>query len=266
MMDELIYGMVTASATVAGGLWVARRPSRWLTAERQLTLVAMGAGLLLATLCVELLPESFEHGGPRAAWAMLAGVLTVMAFERYLAPRLSMFDTPAACCAHDHHDHHDHGEVVHLHAHDGVLGREGACTALGCLLVCTFFDGVAIAASFGVSVQVGLLVGLGLVLHLIPEGLLAAVVVRAAGYTPRRAAQAAFAVGAALLAGMVATRVLGGALGALEAALPFAAGVIMHVLTSQLMPAAQRLRHGLPLLAGMAVLFAALEGLLPHTH
>ena len=83
-MEALVYGMVTASATVAGGWWMATRPASWLTVERQATLMAMGGGLLLATLGTELLPEAVAHGGDGAFLALVAGIhIQLVEFAAY---------------------------------------------------------------------------------------------------------------------------------------------------------------------------------------
>jgi hydrogenase/urease accessory protein HupE len=69
-----------------------------------------------------------------------------------------------------------------------------------------------------------------------------------------------------LLAGVLAASLLGEALGHGAVALPFAAGVITHVVLTQLVPVAMRHRLGLPLLLGVAIAVGMFERLIPHTH
>ena len=299
MDNTLVYGLVTATSTMAGGMWLASRPRRWLTHGRLSAAMALGGGLLLAVLFFELLPASLEHGGQRAfVWAF-AGILAVLAFERYLAPYLG-FLSPAgghdhaghAHVGHDHaqhdHDHHgyDHDHSGHAHhcevpahghghGHDHhhdtaplapLLTHGAACSALGCLLVCTFFDGVAMAAGFALEFQVGLLVMIGLLAHIIPEGMLAATVVLAAGNDARDAKRASIATGVAFLLGMAVPLLLGGASGSLGIALPLASGVLLYVVLGQVVPVALRTASGVPLVVAGALVFGLIERLLPHGH
>ena len=277
MDNTLVYGLVTATSTMAGGMWLASRPRRWLTHERLSAMMALGGGLLLAVLFFELLPASLEHGGNNAlSWAF-GGILSVLAFERYLAPHLGFLSPEGA---HDHghepghpHDHgpdHAHGHG-HDHAHDTgplapLLSHGAACSALGCLLVCTFFDGVAMAAGFALEFQVGLLVMIGLLAHIIPEGMLAATVVLAAGNHARHARRAAIATGVAFMLGMALPLALGGASGSLGIALPLASGVLLYVVLVQIVPIALGTSRGVPLVVAGALIFGLVERLLPHGH
>lgn len=275
--NTVVYGLVTASTTMAGGMWLASRPREWLTHERLAALMAIGGGLLLAVLFFELLPASIQHGGPQAlSWAF-GGLIAVLCFERYLAPHLTFLDpkpeSPDACGhAHGHdHDGHvrDHG---HAHAHDhthgagALLSHSAACSALGCLLVCTFFDGVAMAAGFALDFQIGLLIMIGLLAHILPEGMLAATVVLAAGSSSKHAQRAAIATGVAFLLGMGVPLLIGGATGTLGIALPIASGVLLYVVIAQIVPIALRSASGVPLVMAGALVFGIVEKLLPHSH
>lgn len=278
--NTLVYGLVTASTTMAGGMWIASRPRRWLTHERLSAMMALGAGLLLAVVFFELLPASLHQGDEsRALMCMFGGILAVMGFERYLAPHLDLIgDEDEASCAHgghghgDHHDAHGHvhgyaqdvahGEVAHSH----MLSHGAACSALGCLMVCTFFDGVAMAAGFSLNFSIGLIVMVGLLAHILPEGMLAAAVVLAAGRSRRLATRAAIATGVAFLAGLALPLLVGGATGTLSFALPLASGVLLYVVLGQLVPVALRTPTGVPLVVAGAVLFGLVERLLPHAH
>lgn len=280
-MESLVYGLVTASTTMAGGMWIASRPRKWLTSSRLAAMMSLGAGLLMAVLCFELLPESVAHGGPHAFLYLFGGMLAVILFERYLAPRLNFFGPEgAACHAHEHehaHDHaHEHAEeavahapdhaLAHAHDHGPLISHGAACSALGCLLVCTFFDGVAMMAGFSVSVPVGMLIALGLIFHMLPEGVLAATVVLAAGSTAKRARMAAAATAVAFLAGMAVPFLLGSAVGSMAFALPVAAGVLLYIVLGQLLPVAMRTANGVPLVVAGALIFGLVVQLIPHTH
>lgn len=281
-MESFVFGLATASTAMAGGLWVASRSREWLNPERLEGLMALGGGLLMAGVLFELLPESIEQAKRNAFYLLFAGVLAVLLFERYLAPRLTFLNPPHAeehadCPLHGHghhhegphegHDAHDHShEHIHAHHSGTLLSHGAACSALGCLLVCTFFDGVAMAASFNISTHVGLLVGLGLAFHILPEGLLASAVVLASGNSKKWARRAAFATGASIMLGMLVPSVIGGVAGTAAYALPVAAGVLLYVVLVQMVPLALRSAKGVPLLIVGAAIFEVIERFIPHTH
>lgn len=275
-----MYGLVTAGTTVAGGLWVTSRPRAWLTQARLSMMMAIGAGLLLAVACFELMPEGVLHAGTERAFpAMFAGVVAVLLFERYLAPRLgALFPADAgahdAACSHAHghgHHHHDEPSLDHHHAHDAACGHahapllshSAACSALGCLLVCTFFDGIALASGFSVSPQVGIILAIGLTLHMLPEGVLASSVVLASSQSKVLARRAAVAAGVSFLLGIVAAFGLGAFL---TLALPFACGVLLYVTLGQLVPVALRAPRGIGYMALGAAFFLTVIHFFPHSH
>lgn len=265
MDQSLVYGVVTASTTMAGGLWVASRPRAWLTQARLAQMMALGGGLLLAALFREMLPESLAHGGSHALSWIFAGVMAVLLFERYVAPRLSFLDrTPVPGGCHDHESGHDDAHTDG--ASKAVLSHGAACSALGCLLVCTFFDGVAMAASFGVSAEVGVMVAVGLVFHMLPEGVLASALVLASGHSAVWARRAAVAVSVCFVLGLLVPGMMGVALGDMAMALPFAAGILLYVVLGQLLPVALQERNGVPLVVAGVVIFEVLSRLLPHSH
>ncbi|MEB3221096.1 MAG: ZIP family metal transporter [Candidatus Sericytochromatia bacterium] len=290
-MDVVTYSLAAAAATAAGGYWVATRPQAWLTEDRLATLVAAGAGLLLATLGLEMLPTASEALGHRAFVWFLVGIGVVLVLERYAAPWLDGWFAPAAACeasahaghAHQggcdgHHHHHHHpvaepmaglsGTLAHAHGHHahGVISHGTACTAVGCLIVCTFFDGLSLAAGWSTSAQLGALLGTGLLLHLLPEGLVAASVLLAAGASREAARRAAAAVALALLAGVGLAAGLGGVLGGSAAVLALASGVIAYVVLGQLVPVALRAPGGLWLMLAVVVALALVERQWPHGH
>ncbi len=84
-------------------------------------------------------------------------------------------------------------------------------SALVGLLLHTFVDGVAIASAFGVSSSLGVLVFVAILLHKFPEGLAISSLFLAAGAGRARALYAAAALGAATIAGVVLTGVVGSA-------------------------------------------------------
>ena len=134
---------------------------------------------------------------------------------------------------------------------------------MGCLAVCTFFDGVALSASFAAGSSIGLLVLLGLLMHLLPEGVLAASVTLAAGASQKTARRAVLAVGFAFLLGAAMPMLLGGWT---IYALPLAAGILLFVAFAQLIPASAGSRAGTWLVLSGGLLFWIISRLIGHAH
>ncbi len=276
---NLTYGLLAASVTMAGGLWVANMSRELLTPARLRGIMALGAGFLVALVLLELLPASVEQAGGDAHGVfglVLAAAAAVFAFDRWIAPRLSFLDVSHDDdgCAHHHdysHDHgHDHGDghgahADHAHAACGhpILGHGAACSALGCLAVCTFFDGVALSASFAAGSSLGWLVMVGLILHLLPEGILAASVTLAAGASKRMARRAVLIVGVALVLGALMPFLMGPLV---PLALPVAAGILLFVAFAQLIPAAATTSLGAWLVLAGGASFWLIEQFVSHGH
>ncbi len=206
-------GLIAAAGNLLGGYFVVRRewPRQFLQ-----YFVAFGAGYMLAVAFVDVIPEAVRLGGDAAFLFVLAGFFLVHLFEHALAP-------------HFHFGEEIHPEAMHLH---------GATTSvfLG-LFVHTFFDGVAIAAGFLISISLGVLLFFAVFLHKLPEGFTVASVVLAGGQGRRRALQAAAGLGLATLAGVFLTSLLAGQL---QYALPLSGGVTLYVASTDLLPEVNR--------------------------
>src|SRR3984893_13016552 len=139
-------GFVAARGNLMGGYFVVRRdwPRQYLQ-----YFLAIGAGYMLAVAFVDVIPESIHLCQEQRLQFVLLGYFMVHLLEHTIAPHLH--------CGEETHSE----EVSHHHARNTVL--------LG-LTIHTFFDGVAIAAGFLVSVWLGGVIFFGVVLHKAPEG------------------------------------------------------------------------------------------------
>ena len=154
---SVLLGLTAAAANVFGGAIIVQR--HW---ERRYLryFVALGAGFMLATALVEMVPESIELRGKAAAFLVLLGYLIIHFFEHTVTPHFHFGEET----------HHD--EFLHSHKGYSVL--------LG-LIIHTFFDGIAIASGFLVSNWLGWLIFLAVFLHKIPEGFTVSSVMLASG-------------------------------------------------------------------------------------
>ena len=165
----ILLGILAGSANVLGGLlltWtgVATRYKSLLK-----YVLALGAGFMLAVIFIELLPKTFllwqganEESLMIPMILVLAGYLLTQFFEHTIAPHIHL------------------GEEVH-HCEEHIVSTTSAYTAVGGLLIHTFFDGVSISAAAQVNFKAGVLVFLAIFLHKFPEGFTIASLILATG-------------------------------------------------------------------------------------
>lgn len=219
MMDfavtPLLFGLIAALANVAGGLiLVSRRHWNDLILRY---FVGLGAGFMLATTLVHMLPVAVGAEGGRGPLLILAGYFLVHFFEHTVAP------------------HFHFGEETHSHA----MEKPGApWTALVGLSVHAFFDGLSIASGLAVSRTLGILVFVAILLHKLPEGFTVASIALASGQGRRGALRASLVLAAATLLGalsLVDPSWVG-------VALPLSTGVTLYVAASDLIPEVNSIR------------------------
>ncbi len=208
-------GLAAAAADVIGGLLIVQR--HW-SHHYLKYFIALGAGFMLGTVFLEMIPESIRlRGGAMDVFVLvLAGYLVVHFFEHTAAP------------------HFHFGEETH---HEEVARAHAGYAALLGLIIHTFFDGVAIASGLLVSVWLGWLIFLAVFLHKLPEGFTVSSLMLAGGQSKGMAFGASALLGAATLAGVGLMYVVRGQVGN---ALPFSAGVTLYVAASDLIPEANR--------------------------
>jgi zinc and cadmium transporter len=237
---SILLGLTAALANMLGGAIVLRR--HW-ERESLKYFIALGAGFMLAAAFLEMIPESFELAGHRAAIYILIGYLIVHFAQHTLAPHFHFGEET----------HHD--EFVHAHTGYRVL--------IGMMVHC-FFDGIAIASGFLVSNWLGWIIFLAVILHKLPEGFTVSSVMLAAGRSRRTALLSAALLGAATLAGVLG---MAGFAGAVSVGLPLAAGVTIYVAASDLVPEVNKepgIKMALVFFLGVGLLF--LLDVLFHTH
>lgn len=228
---SILLGLTAAAANVLGGAVVARRP--W--EQRYLKyFMALGAGFMLATSLVEMVPASLQLRGFSAGFLVLLGYLLIHFFEHTVTP------------------HFHFGEETHRA--EFVQAHKGMSVLLG-LIIHTFFDGIAITSGFLVSNWLGWIIFIAVFLHKIPEGFTVASVMLASGRSRRMAWTASALLGAATLAGVL-TMVL--FKHAVSAGLPLSAGVTIYVAASDLIPEVNKepgVKMALLVFVGVAFLF-----------
>src|SRR5437879_684961 len=218
---SLALGVVAGLANVLGGVIVSARPwSRTFLAY----FIALGSCFMLATALTEMIPESLRLAPFRAPLSILVGYFIVHFFEH---------SWPA---------HFHFGEETHP---DEFLNPRVAYTALGGLLIHTFFDGVAIASGFLISRWLGTVIFGAVILHNIPEGFTMASIMKAAHKSVRAGLWSVSALGVSRLVGIVAMAAAHGfaaeqgrpmAARTVSCGLAISGGVTLYVAASDLIP------------------------------
>jgi zinc and cadmium transporter len=209
ILTSVLLGLTAAAANVFGGAIIVQR--HW---ERRYLryFVALGAGFMLATSLVEMVPQSIEMQGRDAALLVLFGYLLIHFFEHTVTPHFHFGEET----------HHD--EFAHSGSGDSVLFG---------LIIHTFFDGIAITSGFLVSNVLGWLIFLAIFLHKIPEGFTVSSVMLASGRSRFKAWGASVILGGSTLAGVLTMALFRHHVGA---GLPLSAGVTIYVAASDLVP------------------------------
>lgn len=221
----LIFAGLTLISTGLGGIAAVR------LRDRLHLLLGFSSGAVLGVALFDILPEVFAlHGGDSFMPVVALGFLAFFGLERYTAM----------------HRPREHAHAVA--AHEQELG---ALTAAG-LALHSFLDGVAIGVGFQASLQIGLLIALGVIAHDLSDGLNTVTVVLAHGNPIKRAI---FWLGIDM-----ATPVLGAATtllfnlkaGLLPWVLAFFAGSFLYIGASDLLPEARE--HDSPLVGVATVI------------
>ncbi|MCS6816975.1 MAG: ZIP family metal transporter [Blastocatellia bacterium] len=219
-MEAAIFGGLAALATIVGGWWVTW-PGIAIRRSLLSSLLALGAGFLLAAVFLKVIPTSLDLevwrgrlSGPLIL--VLAGYLLIQLFEHTVAP------------------HFHFGEETHAEA---LAERHVVWAAIGGVALHAFFDGAAIAAGFHVEHRLGILIFIAIFLHKLPEGFTVASVVLASGRSRRAARWASVGVAVATLLGLIS---VGAVRGTVPYALPLSAGVTLYVAASDLIPEINR--------------------------
>ena len=228
---SILLGLTAAAANVFGGAIIVQR--HW---ERRYLryFVALGAGFMLATALIEMVPESLELRGKAAAVLVLLGYLLIHFFEHTVTPHFHFGEET----------HRD--EFVHAHSSYSVLFG---------LIIHTFFDGIAIASGFLVSNVLGWLIFFAIFLHKIPEGFTVSSVMLASGRSRGKAWGASVMLGGSTLAGVLTMALFRHHV---ADGLPLSAGVTIYVAATDLVPEVNKepaMKMALLVFVGAALFF-----------
>jgi len=224
-------------------------------------MVSLSVGIMLSTSLLHALPEAFESGtDPRHLFgALLAGLLAFFLLEKLAILR--------------HSHHHEHDGHHHHHGHDKAeAGRAGWMILLGDGMH-NFTDGILIAAAFLANPQLGIVTGVAIIAHEIPQEIGDFIVLLNAGFSRTRAY--VYNLLCSLLSvagGVLGYYTLDQATNLIPFVLVFASSGFIYIAVSDLMPQMQRratMRETIPqvfLIALGVVIVLFLTGSAHDTH
>jgi len=185
-------------------------------------LASFAAGVLLGAAFVDLLPEALEHAEELGSeinifgW-VLAGILSFFLAERFI---------------HWFHHHSNHSEKAHLEEKKSAV----PLIIFGDTFH-NFIDGVAIAATFMIDIQLGIITTLAVAAHEIPQEIGDFGLLLHRGMSRMKVLQVNVLSALAALVGAILTYFLGASVeGFLPAMLSLAAGFFIYIALSDLIP------------------------------
>jgi ZIP family zinc transporter len=224
--------LLAVVSSACGALPLALRPGAersslgWGTAVASGVMLAVSGGLVLGS------PEGSAVG---VAAGVLLGIVFVQALRTVLARRGDV-------------------EIAGLIGGDGY----GALLIVGILTIHSAAEAIGLASAFAGGRAFGWAIGLALAIHKMPEGFAVCVALVPRGVCVRRAAGfAALAAAPLPLLAVPAFLLIDSFSGILPAALGFAAGAMIFVVASEMLPEARRRAGARPALVYVAAAFTA---------
>lgn len=163
MFESLIAAVAIASLSLIGVVFF--RKSGHITGTHRF-IIPIAIGVFLGVVFFELIPETLHASEFYGALAIVGGFLGFYALSHFLRTY-----------------HHHHGQ----HEHDDCEEKKGASLLLVGDAVHNFADGIVIASAFLINPTVGIATTIAIALHEIPQEIAEYGVLRAAGYSTKKA-------------------------------------------------------------------------------
>lgn len=218
-------------------------------------LIALAAGALIGDSVIHLIPEAFEGIGDERSFglAVISGIVLFFVLERYLRWHHAHHGSEEEHEGHERYEEGPHNPTAHLAPL--VIVADG---------LHNFIDGIAIAASFVVSVPLGVATTVAIFLHEIPQEIADFALLIHAGYSRAKAVLFNFLSGLTAIIGALAFLLISDSLeGATFFATALTAGAFIYIAIADIVPELHKERHAgkialqlLGLLGGIALMFA----------
>jgi zinc and cadmium transporter len=208
--------------------------------------VAFAAGTLLGDAFLHLIPESYKNGGLTVSFSLIAGIVAFFVLEKFI------------------HWHHCHEIDCEKH------NRTFSYVIMIGDAMHNFIDGMIIAASYLVSVPIGIATTMAVVFHEIPHEIGDFAAMLYGGFSKQKALLYNFLAGIVAIFGAAAVLVINTGMADTTAdttkyLIPFAAGGFIYVASADIIPElhkSTKIFHSalqlLFILCGIGVMYALL--------
>lgn len=233
-MIPILVALATFVSTLLGGLTAYRHR------ERLHLIISFSAGVLIAVIFFDILPEIFDLTSAHnlsplpALSAIVIGFLIIHTLEKFAVI----------------HNAHEEEYASHRHPMVGVVGAST-------LAIHSFLDGVGIGLGFHVSFGVGVAISLAILAHDFCDGINAVTLMHINKNKPSRTFSFLFLVALAPVLGAASTLIFNIPANVLLIYLGTFAGVLLYISAGDLLPEAHS-KHSSFGMIGLTVFGAAL--------
>ena len=123
--------------------------------------LAFSSGGFFSIAVLDFLPSSFARLPDMAGVYLALGIFIQSLAEIKITRRLGFLDKYIQDSSSDH-------------KHSHIISPEASCSLIGCLIICSFFDGTRFYAGLTLDLSVAVATGFVLFFHLLSEGLMLA--------------------------------------------------------------------------------------------
>ena len=201
-------------------------------------IVAFGAGALCILVIIDFLPHTFITGRSvyESISLILAGLLVNAFSEIFLLPRMKFLNRLLPAKKHDCHQH----DSQHVHYH--LMPSSVGCSAVACLILCAFFDGIRFATTLMIDTETAVLMSVGLLFHLLPESITVVGIGLSSGFSRKSLLNIIFIFCLAFLGGYQIFFLLSHIEHLKHFILPFASGLFIYICLVHLIPMVIKLK------------------------
>ncbi|MCZ0932676.1 MAG: hypothetical protein OXJ52_05965 [Oligoflexia bacterium] len=189
--------------------------------------LSLGSGALFSICFLDFLPHSFsaQESYDKNSIFILSGILLQALADIYLLPYLGFLDKWL--------ETNSSPKPVRQHSH--TFSPFSVCSVVGCLSVCSFFDGIRLFAALNVENFVAFSMAFGLFFHLLSEGVLIAVLALSSRFKKRILFVLLGSVGGALFLGALFAQVFSQSF-SLNGLIAFSSGCLIYICFVHLLP------------------------------
>ena len=208
---------------ISACFWTARFGKKW----NLNIFLSVSSGALFSICFLDFLPHSFEDhkSHDEISIFILSGILLQALADIYLLPQLGFLDKFL--------ETDSSHKPAHQHSH--TFSPFSVCSVVGCLSVCSFFDGIRLFSALNVESFVAFSMAFALFFHLLSEGVLIAVLALSSGLKKRILFALTGSVGGALFLGALFAQIFSKSF-SLDSLIAFSSGCLIYICFVHLLP------------------------------